>query len=92
MEEVERYREQISALDRAILEAVNRRLELVAELKAYKDEHRIDFVDPNREEAMLADLLERNRGPLSHEGVRTLLTELLALTKRELANNARAGG
>jgi chorismate mutase len=84
-DEVRRFREQISELDRAILEAVNRRLELVAGLKQYKDEHGLDFVDRGREDAMLADLLQANPGPLSQDGIRELLTELLALTKREIA-------
>jgi chorismate mutase len=84
-DEVRRYRERISELDAAILATVNRRLELVAELKRYKDEHGLDFVDPEREEAMLADLMSKNKGALSDDGVRELLTELLALTKREIA-------
>ena len=81
---IRRLREQISELDAAILDAVNRRLELVAELKRYKDAHGLDFVDREREQAMLEDLRRKNSGPLSDDGVRALLTELLALTKREL--------
>ena len=81
---VERYREQISEVDRAILAAVNRRIELVAELKRYKDEHGIGFVDPARESQLLDDLAAANGGPLSDAGLRTFFTELLALTKREL--------
>jgi 3-deoxy-7-phosphoheptulonate synthase/chorismate mutase len=77
-------RGQISAADRAVLEAVNRRLELVAELKRYKELHGIAFVDPERERAMLEELARANGGPLSDEGVRELLTMLLDLTKREV--------
>ena len=36
-DEVARFRERITELDRQILDAVNRRLELVAVLKRYKD-------------------------------------------------------
>jgi chorismate mutase len=77
-------REQISAADRAALEAVNRRLELVAELKRYKESRGIAFVDPERERTMLEELARANGGPLSDEGVRELLTMLLDLTKREV--------
>src|SRR4051794_18030576 len=70
---VAELRRQISALDREILTAVNRRLELVAELEAYKDEHGLDFLDPEREQTMLAALERENPGPLSDEGVRALL-------------------
>ena len=43
-------REQISAIDRAIVEAVNQRLELVAKIKAYKESRGLGFLDPEREE------------------------------------------
>jgi 3-deoxy-7-phosphoheptulonate synthase / chorismate mutase len=81
---VRRLREEISELDRAVLDAVNARLALVAELKRYKESRGIDFVDPEREAQMLAELAAANSGPLSAEGVQGLLTALLELTKREL--------
>jgi 3-deoxy-7-phosphoheptulonate synthase / chorismate mutase len=77
-------RGQISAADRTVLEAVNRRLELVAELKRYKESRGIAFVDSERERTMLEELARANGGPLSDEGVRELLTMLLDLTKREV--------
>ena len=82
---VEELRRRIAARDLAVLEAVNARLELVAELKAYKDAIGIDFLDPDREARLVADLQRANRGPLSEEGVRQLIEEVLALTKRELS-------
>jgi chorismate mutase len=81
---VEEFRARITALDRELFELVNRRLELVAELKRYKDEHGIAFLDPDREARMIADQIAASAGPLSAEGLRALYTELLALTKREV--------
>ena len=43
-EYVLQVRRQISDLDRALVELVNKRLKLVAGLKRYKDEHGIGFV------------------------------------------------
>ena len=80
----ERLRDEIAKRDRAILDAVNERLELVAELKRHKHEHGIDFVDPEQEQRLLARLEEANSGRLSREGVRRLFEEILALTKREV--------
>jgi chorismate mutase/prephenate dehydratase len=77
-------RRQISEIDRSIIDAFNRRLEVVAEIKRHKDEHGIAFVDPDREAAMFAQQSSDNRGPLSEEGLRALYAELLALTKREV--------
>ena len=78
-------REQITAVDRAIFEAVNRRIELVRELRRYKETKGYDFVDPSREERMIEEQLAENDGPLSDEGLRALYAELLALTKREVS-------
>lgn len=84
-ENVQRFRDEITALDRAIFDALNRRLELVADLKRYKAENDIAFVDPNRETEMVEERVAENRGPLSADGLRAFYKELLALVKRELA-------
>ena len=81
---IHELREQISDNDRAIVEAINTRLKLVARLKRYKEERGLEFVDLEREEWMLNYLLRANRGPLSAEGLRELFTEILDLTKREV--------
>jgi chorismate mutase len=81
---VDRVRAELAEQDRTILAAVNARLRLVAELKRYKEEAGIPFVDPEQEQRLLERLAAANTGPLSEEGVRELFTTILALTKREL--------
>ena len=81
---IRQLREQISDNDRALVEAVNKRLQLVAQLKRYKESRGIGFVDPDREEWMLQYLSRANRGPLSPEGLRELFAAVLDLTKREV--------
>jgi chorismate mutase len=77
-------RERVSQVDRAILAAVNRRLELVAEIAEHKRQAGIATYDPLREEAMLRELTQGNRGRLTDEGVAELLASILYLTKRQL--------
>jgi len=81
---IEDIRGQISGIDRSIVDAINTRLRLVAQLKSYKESRGIDFLDPEREKRMLQDLMQTNRGPLSLEGLERLLQEILDLTKREV--------
>lgn len=81
---VVRVRREISDLDRALVELVNKRLTLVAGLKRYKEEHGIGFVDLAREEWMLRYLQRANRGPLSGRGLDELYHTLLDLMKREV--------
>jgi chorismate mutase len=81
---IKQFREQISDTDRAIVEAMNKRLTLVAQVKAYKESRGLGFVDPEREEWMLQYLTRANRGPLSSEGLRELFEKILDLSKREV--------
>jgi chorismate mutase len=81
-------RERITETDRAILAAVNGRLELVRELRDHKLANGWDFVDKGREERLLAALLDENPGPLSATGLRELFGDVLELTKRELRDPA----
>ena len=87
-----KIRREISDLDSSLVELVNKRLRLVAQLKRYKDEHGIGFVDLAREEWMLQYLHRLNRGPLSDEGLSELYHELLDLTKREVTRSSKGSG
>ena len=81
---IRQFREQISDNDRALVEALNKRLRLVARLKEYKSTQGVEFVDLQREEWILQDLSRANRGPLSTEGLREIYDEIFSLTKREV--------
>jgi chorismate mutase len=90
---IRQLREQLSDNDVRIVEALNARLQLVARLKQVKEQRGIEFLDPAREEWMLQYLTRANRGPLSPDGLREIYTELLDLTKREIARaESEAGG
>ena len=78
-------RAQITANDKAIVAAVNARIRLVAELWELKREIGADQLDPGRERALRDELTTVNTGPLSADGLDRLVSELLALTKHELA-------
>src|SRR6185295_19409475 len=79
-----RVRREISDLDSSLVALVNKRLKIVAQLKRYKEEHGIGFVDLAREEWMLQYLQRANRGPLSQEGLAELYHYVLDLTKQEV--------
>jgi chorismate mutase len=78
-------RARIGANDTAIVAAVNERLRLVAELWELKAAHGTERLDPDRERQLREQLAAGNAGPLSDAGLDQLVTELLALTKRELS-------
>jgi len=88
---IRQLREQLSDNDLKIVEAINTRLKLVARLKTVKEELGIGFLDPAREEWMLQYLTRANQGPLSADGLGEIYSELLDLTKRELARTSAPG-
>ncbi len=77
-------RDAIADTDRALLELVNKRLRLVAQIAELKERVGLPLLDPSREEWLLQYLRRANRGPISDEGVAELFETVLALCKREL--------
>lgn len=88
-DELAEGRARIAANDERIVELVNERLRLVAELWRIKARVGAEQVDPEREQALLAQLAAANGGPLSAAGLERLVAELLDLTKRELGGESR---
>lgn len=86
---VKQFRDQITDADVKIIDILNKRIKLVAQLKKYKEEHGIDFVDPEREQYMLTYLTRANKGPLSAEGLHEIYDHLLSLVKAELVKEAK---
>ncbi len=87
---VSRLRQQLTAADRVILDAINTRLELVQQLWRHKEQNGLPFVDPDREQWMLSYLTRENTGPLSTEGLAEIYAQILDLTKREAARGEGA--
>ena len=85
---VRQMRDQIIENDLKLVQGINARLQLVAKLRAYKESHGMDFVDPSREDWMHRYLQGANRGPLSPDGLTEIYGALLELTKRETAQAA----
>ena len=82
---LDEIRRQITANDKAIIGAINKRLRLVTELWELKQRVGAEQIDPQRELDLRAELAAANTGPLSAAGLERLVTEVLALTKNELA-------
>jgi prephenate dehydrogenase len=90
MSELDQLREEISELDRRLLELLNRRLELVASVRDVKDAAGERWIDPEREGELLDALVAANRGPLSERGVRSIFSAVLDVLKQEVAAERRA--
>jgi len=87
---IQGYREQIDEVDRGIVEALHRRVQLVKSLKAYKEAEGLGFLDGAREELVLAQW-GREGGPASPEGLREMGRAILDWTKRQVAGTGAPG-
>ena len=67
MSELESLRHEISELDRRLLELLNRRLELVASVRDYKEAAGERWIDPEREAELLQALVAANPEPSRDE-------------------------
>ena len=80
----------VSEVDREIVDAINRRIELVQRVWAHKREHGLVEIDPERERWLHEHLAAQNRGPLSREGLEQIYAAILDLTKREVGRTEAA--
>ncbi len=90
MDDLSRLREEIGALDRTVLEALNRRLELVRRVTRHKQETGTPLIDAEREAELLRELAEANAGPLSERGVQGVFAAVLDVMKQEARGDTRA--
>jgi prephenate dehydrogenase len=90
MNDLKALRNEISELDRRLLELLNRRLELVAAVRDHKDEVGERWIDPEREAELLQALIAVNAGPLSERAVRSIFSAILDVLKEEVSAERRA--
>jgi len=76
-------RGRIAALDREVLAALNKRLELVRQVRAHKEETGAPIIDAAREAALLDELVHANDGPLGERAIRSLFAAVLDVMKQE---------
>jgi prephenate dehydrogenase len=86
---LQQLRERIAAVDREVLEALNRRLELVARVQEHKQETGAPMIDAQREAELLGELTTANRGPLSERGVQSVFSAVLDVMKQEVRGESR---
>ncbi|HWA10650.1 MAG TPA: prephenate dehydratase [Opitutaceae bacterium] len=71
-------REQIDGLDRQIVELLNKRLALAAEIGKLKRSTGGQIYVPEREDAVLRTIAELNRGPIKNEALRAIYREIMS--------------
>ena len=73
-----------------MLDALNRRLELVRRVQTHKQETGAPLIDAKREAELVQGLADANPGPLSERAVRAVFSAVLDLMKQEAQGDRRA--
>jgi prephenate dehydrogenase len=89
MDDLNQLREEIGALDRTVLETLNRRLELVRRVTRHKQATGTPLIDAEREADLLRELAEANAGPLSERAVQGVFAAVLDVMKQEVRGETR---
>ncbi len=71
-------RNQIDKLDLQILKLVNERADLAAEIGRIKNDQGAEVFSPAREEEVLKNVLEANKGPLDEATIRGVFREIIS--------------
>src|SRR5438270_920257 len=71
-------RANIDKLDLQILELVNKRAGIAAEIGRIKNDHGSEVFSPAREEEVLLNVLESNKGPLGEVTIRAVFREIMS--------------
>jgi chorismate mutase len=85
-----RYRDQIDAIDRDLLELLNRRTRVVEELGRVKTEMQMPVYEPKREEDVFRNVVANNQGPLSEDALKRIFERIID-EMRSLQNMRRKG-
>src|SRR5947209_15068759 len=72
------YRTQIDKLDQQILDLINKRASLAAEIGKVKSDQGEDIFNPAREEEVYANIVHANKGPLDVTTVRAIYRDIMS--------------
>jgi chorismate mutase/prephenate dehydratase len=79
--ELARLREEIDAVDLAILEHLNQRAKWVLEVGRHKQSRGVSVYEEAREKRIVSGLVENNPGPFPNDGLAPVFREIISATR-----------
>jgi len=77
LDELEKYRIQIDAVDQRLLDLLNERTAIVEQIGRVKQERQLAVYEPKREDQVYANVLSHNRGPLPSDAVKRIFERII---------------
>ena len=72
-----KYREEIDAIDREIVDILNRRTRVVEEIGRVKQDVQFPVYEPKRERDVFRNVASHNRGPLSVDAAQRIFERII---------------
>ena len=69
MDTIEKLRLEVDKINDELLFLINKRAEIVGKICKEKNKQGVSKFDPAREEKMMFDLIEKNKGPFSNQEI-----------------------
>ena len=79
---IDDWRIKIDELDRKLVELLNLRAQYADEIGKIKERLGLEAYSPERESEVLKNVLETNKGPLSHQALRRLFERIIDESRR----------
>jgi chorismate mutase-like protein len=74
---LEGFRRQIDAIDRELLDLLNRRTRVVEQIGRVKQAMNLPIYEPKREEAVFRNVAENNTGPLDERAIQRIFERII---------------
>ena len=72
-----KYRDEIDAIDLALLELLNRRTRVVEQIGQVKDQVGMPVYEPKREDAVFRNVTANNAGPLASDALKRIFERII---------------
>lgn len=76
-EKLVKYRDEINRIDREIVDYLNERAKIVLEIKRLKKKNNLPLYDAKREEELLDNIANYNKGPLYNDNIIQIFESIL---------------
>jgi chorismate mutase len=76
-DKLKKYRTEIDKIDKGLVDLLNKRAEMVLEIKKLKEKHNLPLYDAKREETLMNNIVNYNKGPLYNDNIVQIFESIL---------------
>ena len=76
-DKLKKYRAEIDKVDKGIVDLLNKRAQMVLEIKKLKEKHDLPLYDAKREETLMNNIVSYNKGPLYNDNIIQIFESIL---------------